>query len=194
MVSPDGTTVIDFDDLVDGFKYHAVRKFDNQITRYQVDDENLEIESSRSLLDSVQSMYPNSHLHQNLKIFRGKNVVGQFDAIVHGHKSDSTIAILMEAKTKVHEKDFERVLEKVKSFEDFVSENATLKWSDSFDPLAKKGPFAHFSNVKYVIPCLAGKHFTTEHVDSCIKRGIIPIYPSGGRFAVKLLGLLKKAL
>ena len=193
MVCPDGTNVIAFEDLVDGVEYHAVRKFDNQLQRYQVDDENLEIEASRALLDAVLLTYPNSHLHQNLKIFRGKSVAGQFDAVVHGHKSDSTFAIVMEAKTKVHENDFERVLAKKKAFENFVSESATLEWSNTYVPEAPQEPFAHFGNVKRVIPCLAGTHFTTEHVNSCLERGIIPIYSSGGRYAVKLSELLKKS-
>ena len=151
----------------------------------------MEIESSRALLKAVLLTHPNSHLHQNLQIFRGKNVAGQFDAVLHGHKSDSTFAIVMEAKSKVHENDFEKVLERKEAFEKFVTERDTLKWSNTYDPKAPQEPFAHFGNVKRVIPCLAGTHFTGEHVDSCLKRGIIPIYPSGGRYAVKFLELLE---
>ena len=45
LTSPDNTNVIGFDDLVEGVEYHALRKFDSHVHRYQVDDENLDIES-----------------------------------------------------------------------------------------------------------------------------------------------------
>ena len=192
VVCPDGINVIAFEDLVDGVEYHAVRKLDHPI-RCNDDHERLKINSSRTLLDDVLLTHPNSQLHQNLKIFRGKSVAGKFDAVVLGPKSDSTFAIVMEAKTKVHENDVERMLAKKKAFEDFVSESATLEWSNTSDPEATQEPFAHFGNVKRVIPCLAGTLFTAEHVKSCLKEGIIPIYPSGGRYNVKLSELLKMA-
>lgn len=92
--------------------YRATRKFDAQINRHQVDDEILKMEASERLFQELRTDSNSVHLHQNLKVYEGKNVdvSAQFDAVVHGDVSDHTYAIVLEAKTKVHPNDLAVVL------------------------------------------------------------------------------------
>lgn len=198
MEQADGQEIFVFDHLINGGNYHAVRKFDAQINRYHVDDEVLEIEASTLLLRSLNQQANNAHLHQNLKIYQKMTDAddsAQFDAIVHGHVNDRTFAIVLEAKTKVNPNDITRALKKSSDFQKYIHSSSSLYCTSGYDPYSTKQPLTHFKNVNRVIPCLAGKHFPSNLIESCCEKGIIPIFPSGARYVSKhmhdILKLLK---
>jgi len=192
LLQPDGEEVLEFEELKDGGMYRAIRKFDAQKHRYQIDDEVLEMEASECLFQELRTNSNAVHLHQNVKVYEGNNdsVSSQFDAIVHGDIAENKYAIVMEANTKVHPSDLSVVLAKAALFDKYLTTTSSLSCTSGFNPAVKREPFAHYGNVKHVIPCLAGRHFSTELVDACCTRGIIPVFPSGFRYVVKMLHLL----
>jgi hypothetical protein len=196
---PDGVMIFTFEDLIDGGVFRMIRKFDEQTRRYQVDGEVLALEASLALTEQLRQRLETVHLHQNLKVFESykKDPSQQFDAIIHGdikadNNDNATFAIVMEAKTKVHENDFERVLQKANTFTSYLNASQSLSCTTGFNPDATKSPFNHFSNVKVVVPCLAGRHFPAELVDSCYAKGILPVFPSGSRYTSKMVKMMSK--
>ena len=150
------------------------------------------MEASESLLQNLQSKSHNAHLHQNLTVYETKDRLSQFDAVVHGDIAEETFAIVLEAKTKVHPDDLRRVLEKAALFRSYLDFKGTLSCTSGFDPASSIMPFTHYRNVKHVLPCLAGRHFPSELIEECCKRDIIPVFPSGARYAVKMLNLVPR--
>ena len=194
LIQPDGQSIYRFKELVDGGFYRAVSAFGHQGNRYQVDDQILEIESSNFLVDAIRKDSPNVHTHQNLTVYpyNDTKASAQFDAVVHGDVADDTFAIVLEAKYKVHREDFKKVLDTVKLFESFRDSPSLYSCTSGYDITVPKVPFDHYNNVRRVVPCLAGKHFPPELVEACKKVGIIPIYPSGARYTVENLHLLRE--
>lgn len=192
LLQPDGQEVLEFEELEDGGMYRASRKFDAQKNRYQIDDEILEMEASERLFQELKIKSKNAHLHQNLKVYEGKTVLSQFDAIVHGDIAEETYAIVLEAKTKVHPNDLSVAVEKAAVFQRHLQSTSILSCTSGFNPAAVREPFTHYTNVKHVIPCIAGRHFSSELVNECCSLGIIPVFPSGSRYAVKMLQLVPR--
>jgi hypothetical protein len=118
----------------------------------------------------------------------------QFDGILHGHLSQATYAIIMEAKTTIHPDHFVDVLRKAAAFKTFVSDAPKYSFSTGWEPNRALSPFTHFSNVQHFIPCLAGRRFPQNLVEECVVKGIMPVFPSSARYAAKGLELLKKGL
>lgn len=83
----------------------------------------------------------------------------------------------MEAKFKVHEHDFERVIAIRNKFQNLQFDKCL--YTDGYYPKAKPQRLSYFSDVQIFVPCLAGARFTKQHIDMCGSQGIIPVYPSG---------------
>ena len=176
--------------MEDGGTYRAIRKFDAMKNRYIIDDQILAMEASECLIQKVRIKWKNAHLHQNLRVYEGKKDVEQFDAIIHGDIAENTFVIVLEAKTTVYPEDLSIVLEKAELFKKYLQSPSQLSCNSGFNPPAKRTPFTHYNNVKLVLPCLAGRHFSNELINECCSRGIIPVFPSGSRYAVKMLQLV----
>ena len=59
--------------------------------------------------------------------------LSQFDAVVHGDVAEETYAIVLEAKTKVHPNDLNKVLEKAAKYQSHLDFKGTLLCTSGFD-------------------------------------------------------------
>lgn len=181
-----------YDDLEDGGCYRAVTDLDAMKNRYQVDDQVLEIESSHYLVDALRPTFTTVHLYQNLVLYTGntRDSSAQFDAVIHGATSGNTFAVVLEAKYNVHPDDIKAAKAKAVLFESYLAFPSLYSCTSGYDRNAPKIPFDHYSNIKKVVPCLAGIFFPPELVEICKEEGVIPIYPSGARYTGYNLELL----
>ena len=55
--------------------------------------------------------------------------------------------------------------------------------------------FQHLFHIQRVAPVMAGKLIHHVNMDECVAKGVLPVYPSGARYAVGGLGsFLKKMI
>lgn len=101
--------------------------------------------------------------------------------------------MVMKAEASIGPQDFDEVLKKAALFKECVSEAQRYEFSSGWvGPNSSTSSLQHFFNVKHVIPCLAGRCFPNNLVRECLEHGIVPVFPSGARYAVLGLELLKK--
>jgi hypothetical protein len=198
LIQSDGCGIFDFEQIEAGEVYQSTKSTDRFEKRFASEDQLHEIECGHALAEFAKPEFLDSEVVHNVLVLDRAKIHAQFDAVVFGRTAKETIAIVMEAKFKVHEHDFKEATAAAEKFEVFVKSHASYRYVSTYNPviisdaMAHSRAFSRFSDVSRVIPCLAGRHFTPEHVQSCSKKGIIPLFPSGARFAVDMLGLLKK--
>ena len=192
---PDRVDVCFFSDLVDGGQYRAVCNSDGWKHRDQVDDAILEIEAAEYVLSAVTEFYPNAHVHHNvqLKDTSGKKLMREYDAIVHGHELFPTVGFLVEAKYVPHPNDIGKLLDRATELERWLQAKKVHPASEG-TLMSKRKPLdlSHLFNIQRVVPVLAGKLFHQVNLDECVSRGVLPLYPSGARYAIKGLSALLK--
>jgi hypothetical protein len=165
----------------------------------EVNAEVVEQEAALALMRIMHANHFNCHIHHNVTLYgisggiRGKNRLQQFDGILTGHLIEPTFAMVMKAEASIHPHNLNEILKKAALFKECVSEAQRYKFSSGWVvPNTSTSSLQHFSNVKHVIPCFAGRCFPDNLVRECLEHGIIPVFPSGARYAVLGLELLKK--
>ena len=184
---PDRVDVYFFSDLVDGGQYRAVCKSDGWKHRDQIDDAILEIEAAHYVLSAVTEYYPNAHVHHNVQLQDtcGK-MLKEYDAIVHGHELSPTVGFLVETKYIPHPKDIGKLFDRATELETWLHAKKVYRASEgTLISTRKPLDLSHLFNIQRVVPVLAGKLFHQVNVDECVSRGVLPLYPSGARYAVK---------
>lgn len=192
---PDRVDVCFFSDLVDGGQYRAVCNSDAWKHRDQVDDAILEVEAAQYVLSAVTEFYPDAHVHHNVRLKEtcGKKLMREYDAIVHGHELSPTVGFLVEAKYVPHPDDIGELLDRAKELEKWLQAKKVYPASEgTLSSTRKPLDLSHLFNIQRVVPVLAGKLFHQVNLDESVSRGVLLLYPSGARYAVKGLSALLK--
>ena len=188
----DGEEVYLFKDVEEGGSYRAVTEHENWTNRFYRNEQVLLVETAHYLADALRSTCSNVHMDLTLGVYAGEDhdvyPPVWFDAVIHGEVSGSAFAIVLELTTNANpDLDIDTVLEKAELFRSFLSSPSPIYCDAGYG--IPRVPF-EYKNVTTVVPCLAGRFFPPELVEVCIRKGIIPIYPTGAHFTADNLNLL----
>ena len=195
---PDDINVSLFSDLVNNGEYRALRKSDGWKHRNQVDDSILEVEASNHLLSALAEQYPHSHIHHTVRLFddSGNRPFRWYNALIHGHDNeDTSVGFLVEGKYVPHPNDIDNLLTRAAELEGWLKARKSFPAKEgTLAGLQRDLDFTHLFNVQRVVPVMAGKLFHHVNMDECVAKGVLPVYPSGARYAVSGLGSFLKKL
>lgn len=186
-----------FAQLTDSEEYDGVLVNQERKMRTQIDDRIFEVESVNTVWSELQRKYPAVHLHNNVKLFLGKDCTVEYDAIAHCHETLPCVAVLMEAKYNVHPSDIDELITKTAIFRRYIASKQKFAKATTGSNAYEVQPFdfAHLYNVKTVIPCLAGKSFPQSLITQCHGKDMTTVHPSESRYilkaSAKVLRLLK---
>ena len=157
------------------------------------------MEASNHLLSALAENYPHYHIHHNVRLFdeSGKRSFREYDAFIHGHEIIApSVGFLVEGKYVPHPRDIDNLLHRAAELEGWLKAGKSFPAKEgTLTGLQQDMDFQHLFNVKRVVPVMAGKLFHHVNMDECVAKGVLPVYPSGARYAVGgLSSFLKKLI
>ena len=118
LIQSNGCCIFDFEQIEAGEVYQCTKSTDRFEKRFATEDQLHEMECGHALATLAKPEFLDSEVVHNVLVLDKAKIHAQFDAVVFGRTEKETIAIVMEAKFKVHENDFEVAKSAAKKFDD----------------------------------------------------------------------------
>eukprot|EP01036_Dinobryon_divergens_P027169 gene27171-35894_t len=188
----------------DGDPYRALCKSDGWKLRDQVDDVILGIEAAHYVLRAVTEYYPNAHVYHNVqlqdtcaregRVYAGEGIRCHCSWSSQSAFSLKPISLQMQGRPSSPAATFPTLLSRATELERWLQAKKVYPASEGKLISTRKPLDCNhlLFNIQRVVPVLAGILLHQVKVDECVARGVLPLYPSGARYAVKLSALLLK--
>ena len=105
-----------------------------------------------------------------------------------------SVGFLIDGKYVPHPRDIGNLLNRAAELEGWLKEGKSFPAKEgTLTGLQQDMDFQHLFNVQRVVPVMALFHHV--NMDECVVKGVLPVYPSGARYAVGgLSSFLKKLI